>query len=52
LLNGLRYLLHELSLSIFNTLNFLKHQSTLDSSEFSAASHRTNFEVITGQLRS
>ena len=38
LLNGLRYLLHELSLSIFNTLNFLKHQSTLDSSEISAAS--------------
>jgi hypothetical protein len=31
----------ELSLTIFNTFNFLKHQSTLDWSEFSAASHRT-----------
>jgi hypothetical protein len=28
----------ELSLSIFNTFNFLKHQSTLDWSEISAAS--------------
>ena len=28
----------ELSLTIFDTFNFLKHQSTLDSSEISAAS--------------
>src|SRR5919197_1825465 len=34
----LKILLPELSL---NTFNFLKHQSTLDLSEFSAASHRT-----------
>ena len=31
----------ELSLNIFNTFNFLKHQLALDWSEISSASHRT-----------